>query len=65
VHAFERATDPTQKQQIEEQVTVNIKTSLAQGLSPQRYNQIFIQVSSNELLRKRALKQIEEERKKY
>lgn len=64
VPAFETATDPTQKRHIEEQVDANIKRSLAQGLSPQRYNEIFIQVNSSELLRKKALKQIEEERKK-
>ncbi len=64
VPAFESAEDPTQKRQIEEEANANIKRPLAQGLSPQRYNQIFILVNSNELLRKKVLKQIEEERNK-
>jgi len=33
------------------------------GLSPQRYNRIFATVNGSESLRKRVLKQAEEERK--
>jgi len=35
-----------------------------QGLTAERYNRIFAQVNSNESLRKRVLKQVEDERKK-
>jgi Domain of unknown function (DUF4168) len=63
--ALERAKDPAQKRQIEQEANAKIKRSLdAQGLSPARYNQIFAQVNSNEPLRKKVLKQVEEERRK-
>jgi uncharacterized protein DUF4168 len=63
--ALDNAKDPAQKQKIEREANAKIKQSLdAQGLSAERYNQIFAQVNSNEPLRKKVLKQVEEERRK-
>lgn len=62
--ALEKEKDPTRKKQIEQEANTKVKRSLdANGLSPERYNQIFAAVNTNESLRKRVLKQVEEERK--
>jgi len=63
--AFEQAKDPGRKKQIEQEANAKIKSSLdAQGLSVTRYNQIFAEVNSNPPLRKKVLRQVEEERKR-
>ena len=62
--ALEKEKDPTRKKQIEQEANTNVKRSLdTNGLSPQRYNRIFATVNGSESLRKRVLKQVEEERK--
>jgi uncharacterized protein DUF4168 len=63
--ALENTKDPVRKKQLEQEANAKIRQSLdATGLSPDRYNRIFAQVNSNESLRKKVLKQVEEERKK-
>jgi uncharacterized protein DUF4168 len=63
--ALENTKDPARKKQLEQEANAKIKHSLdATGLSPDRYNRIFAQVNNNESLRKKVLKQVEEERKK-
>jgi hypothetical protein len=63
--ALEQAKDPARKKQIEQEANARIKSSLdAQGLSVTRYNQIFAEVNSNPPLRKKVLRQVEEERKR-
>ncbi|SRR6266404_2101687 len=62
--ALAKETDPTRKKQIEQEANTKIKRSLdTNRLSPERYNRIFATVNGNESLRKRVLKQVEEERK--
>jgi hypothetical protein len=62
--ALAKEKDPTRKKQIEQEANTKIKRSLdTNRLSPERYNRIFATVNSNENLRKRVLKQVEEERK--
>jgi hypothetical protein len=61
---LQKEKDPTRKKQIEQEANTKVKRSLdTNGLSPERYNRIFATVNGNESLRKRALKQVEEERK--
>ena len=63
--ALDSAKDPARKKQIEQEANAKVKQSLdAQGLSPERYNQIFARVNNDETLRKKVLKQVEEERRK-
>jgi hypothetical protein len=63
--ALDNAKDPQRKKQIEQEANTKVKQSLdTQGLTAERYNRIFAQVNSNEPLRKRVLKQVEDERKK-
>ena len=62
--ALEKEKDPTRKKQIEQEANTKVKRSLdTNGLSPQRYNRIFATVNGSESLRKRVLKQVEEERR--
>jgi hypothetical protein len=62
--ALAKETDPTRKKQIEQEANGKVKRSLdTNGLSPERYNRIFATVNGNENLRKRVLKQVEEERR--
>jgi len=62
--ALAKETDPTRKKQIEQEANTKIKRSLdTNRLSPERYNRIFATVNGNENLRKRVLKQVEEERR--
>jgi hypothetical protein len=62
---LEKAKDPAQKKLIELEANAKIKRSLDdQGLSVERYNQIFAQVNSNPPLRKKVVQQVEEERRK-
>ena len=63
--ALDNAKDPQRKKQIEQEANTKVKQSLdTQGLTAERYNRIFAQVNSNEPLRQRVLKQVENERKK-
>jgi hypothetical protein len=53
------------KKKIEDEANAKIKTALAkQNLSPEHYNQIFKRVNEDKPLREKALKLIEEERKR-
>jgi len=62
--ALEKEKDPAHKKQIEQEANTKVKHSLdTNGLSPERYNRIFATVNGNENLRKRVLKQVEEERR--
>jgi hypothetical protein len=63
--ALDRATEPQQKMRIEQDANAKIKQSLdANGLTSERYNKIFAAVNSNEQLRKRVLKKVEEQRQR-
>jgi hypothetical protein len=62
--ALAKEKDPTRKKQIEQEANTKVKRSLdTNGLSSERYNRIFATVNGSESLRKRVLKQVEEERK--
>jgi len=62
--ALEKEKDPARKKQIEREANAKVKRSLdANGLSPERYNRIFATVNADESLRKKVLKQVEDERR--
>jgi hypothetical protein len=62
--ALQKEKDPARKKQIEQDANSKVKRSLdANGLSPERYNRIFATVNANEGLRKKVLKQVEDERR--
>ena len=62
--ALQKEKDPARKKQMEQDANAKVKRSLdANGLSPERYNQIFATVNANESLRKKVLKQVEDERR--
>ena len=57
--------DPQKAQQLQDQANEELKKSLAkQNLTIEKYNRIYNQINSDEELRKKALKLVEEERKK-
>jgi hypothetical protein len=59
------AKDPQQSKKIQDEANSKIKDVLAkQQLTPQEYNRVFTTVNNDETLRKKAMKLIEEERKK-
>lgn len=54
-----------ERKRIQDEANAKVKTALIkQNLTVEEYNRIFAQVNSNADLRKRALKLVEEERKK-
>jgi hypothetical protein len=54
-----------ERKRIQDEANTKVKTALVkQNLTAEEYNRIFAQVNGNAELRKRALKLIEEERKK-
>ena len=62
--ALQKEKDPASKKQIEQDANAKVKRSLdANGLSPERYNRIFATVNADENLRKKVLKQVEDERR--
>ena len=62
--ALKNAKDPGRKKQIEQEANAKIKRALdSNGLSADRYNQIFATVNADEPLRKKVLKQVEEQRR--
>jgi Domain of unknown function (DUF4168) len=57
--------DPQKSQQLQDQANAELKKSLAkQNLTIEKYNSIYNQINSDEELRKKALKLVEEERKR-
>jgi hypothetical protein len=57
--------DPQKGQQLQDRANEELKKSLAkQNLTIEKYNSIYNQINSDEELRKKALKLVEEERKK-
>lgn len=63
--ALDSAKDAARKKQIEQEANAKVKQSLdTHGLSAERYNRIFAAVNNNEALRKKVLKQIDDERKR-
>jgi Domain of unknown function (DUF4168) len=57
--------DPQKGQQLQDQANAELKKSLAkQNLTIEKYNSIYNQINSDEELRKKALKLVEEERKR-
>ena len=59
------STDSQKDQQIQDQANAELKKSLAkQNLTVEKYNAIYNQINSDEELRKKALKLVEEERKR-
>ncbi len=62
--ALAKEKDPARKKQLEREANGKVKRSLdANGLTPERYNRIFATVNRDESLRKKVLKQVEEERR--
>ncbi|HVO94501.1 MAG TPA: DUF4168 domain-containing protein [Terriglobales bacterium] len=61
--ALDRTKDPQQRKRIEEEANRKVKQSLdANGLTADRYNKIFAAVNSNDGLRKKVLKKVQEQR---
>ena len=59
------STDSQKDQQIQDRANAELKKSLAkQNLTIEKYNRIYNQINSDEELRKKALKLVEEERKR-
>ena len=57
-------TDPQKGQQLQDRANAELKKSLAkQNLTVKNYNRIYNRINSDEALREKALKLIEEERK--
>jgi uncharacterized protein DUF4168 len=57
--------DPQKGQQLQDQANAELKKSLAKhNLTIEKYNSIYNQINSDEELRKKALKLVEEERKR-
>lgn len=62
---LESTKDPQRKKRIEEEANRKVKQSLdANGLTADRYNKIFAAVNSDEELRKRVLKKVQDQRQK-
>jgi hypothetical protein len=60
---LKNATDPEKSKQIQDRANTELKESLAkQNLSIEKYNRIYNQVNSDEQLRQKALRLIDEER---
>jgi hypothetical protein len=63
--ALLETTDPEKNKQLHVQASAELKESLARhNLTVEQYNRIYAQVNSDEELRQKALKLIEEERKR-
>jgi hypothetical protein len=59
------AKNPQESKQIQDEANAKVKEALAkQRLTAQNYNRVFTIVNNDETLRKKAMKLIEEERKK-
>jgi hypothetical protein len=59
------STDSEKDQQIQDRANAELKKSLAkQNLTVEKYNAIYNQINSDEELRKKALKLVDEERKR-
>jgi hypothetical protein len=62
---LENSTDPQKNREIQERATAELKKSLAkQNMTVEQYNRIYNRINSDERLREKALKLVEEERKK-
>ncbi|MGH7875472.1 MAG: DUF4168 domain-containing protein [Candidatus Binatia bacterium] len=63
--ALDQATDSQQKKRIEDEANQKVKQSLAaNGLTADRYNRIFAAANSDEGLRKKVLKRVQDQRQK-
>jgi hypothetical protein len=63
--SLQKTKDPKQAERIHQEADSKIKATLdRQGLTVDRYNQIYAAVNKNEELRRKTLKQVEQERKK-
>lgn len=61
---LEKTDDSGRKKQIEQEANEKVKRSLdSNGLSAQRYNQIFAAVNADPQLRQKVLKQVEQQRR--
>ena len=62
---LENSTDSQKNREIQERANAELKKSLAkQNLTVDQYNRIYNRINSDERLREKALKLVEEERKK-
>lgn len=62
---LENSTDPEKNREIQDRANLDLKKSLAkQNLTVDQYNRIYNRINSDERLREKALKLVEEERKK-
>jgi hypothetical protein len=62
---LENSTDPQKNREIQDRANLDLKKSLAkQNLTVDQYNRIYNRINSDERLREKALKLVEEERKK-
>ena len=63
--AMKNANDPAEKEKIQQEGNSKVKQAIEkQGLTVESYNRIFAAVNANEELRKKALKLVNEERKR-
>ena len=63
--ALKSTKNPARKKQIEREANAKVKRALdSNGLSADRYNQIFATINADAPLRKKVLKQVQEQRSK-
>ncbi len=63
--SLQRTKDPKESQRLQKEANAKLKKTLdKQGLSIDRYNKIYAAVNANQALRRRALKIVEQERRK-
>lgn len=63
--SLEKVQDPKEKEKIAAEANSKVKKAIEKnGLTADKYNRIFTALNSNEALRKKALKLIDQERKK-
>ena len=63
--SLQRTKDAKESERLQQEANARLKKTLdRQGLSIDRYNKIYTAVNANEALRRKALKMVEQERKK-
>jgi len=63
--SLQRTKDAKESERLQQEANAKLKKTLdKQGLSIDRYNKIYTAVNANEALRRKALKMVEQERKK-
>lgn len=63
--SLQKTKDPKESERIQREANAKLKKTLdKQGLSVDRYNKIYAAVNANEQLRRKALRMVDQERKK-